>query len=104
MRFRMLGDLEAENAGRLVPLGRVVPLDRLVAALWDGEPPTTAAKQVRNTVWRLRRLLAYSGMADVVLASGTGYRLAAGSECIDAGMFESEVAQHMRVCCPDSNA
>lgn len=108
MEFRMLGDLEAENSGRLVPLGpserkvlaillldagRVVSVDRLLAALWDSEPPATAAKRMRNVVSRLRSLLADAGMAGVVQTIGTGYRLAVSSECIDARVFESRVAQ-----------
>lgn len=81
----MPGDLEAENAGRLVlavlllDAGRVVPADRLLAALRDGEPPTAAAKQMRNAVSRLRRLLASAGMAGLVLTKGAGYQLAGTS-------------------------
>jgi DNA-binding SARP family transcriptional activator/tetratricopeptide (TPR) repeat protein len=111
MKFRMLGHLEAENAGRLVPLGpserkvlaillldagRVVPADRILAALWDGEPPATAGKQVRNAVSRLRNLMAEAGLAGLVQTNGTGYRLAVGGECIDARVFESQVAQAER--------
>lgn len=112
MEFRILGDLEAENADRLVPLGpaerkvlavllldagRMVPADRLLSALWDSEPPATAAKAMRNVVSRLRRLLASAGMAGVVQTIGTGYRLAVSSECIDARVFESQVAQAEQV-------
>jgi hypothetical protein len=34
-----------------------VPLSRLIAAAWDGDPPATAARQVRNRVADLRALL-----------------------------------------------
>lgn len=73
MEFRILGPLEVVRDGRVVPLGggrqlalvaalllhrnEVVSVDRLVDELWDGEPPPTAAKIVRNNVSMLRKEL-----------------------------------------------
>ena len=108
MKFRILGCLEAEADGRRLPLGalceqralavllldagRVVGVSRLVDALWD-DPPQTAAKQVRNAVSRLRKVLAEGGMPEVILTDGAGYRLPVTAEGLDARQFEALVAQ-----------
>ena len=73
MDFRILGPLEVDADGRPVDLGgakqramlallalnanRVVALDQLVEALWDGQPPETAAKALQVHVSQLRKLL-----------------------------------------------
>ena len=73
MEFRILGPLEVVRDGRALPLGsgrqlalvaalllhrnEVVSVDRLVDELWDGSPPPTAAKIVRNNVSLLRKEL-----------------------------------------------
>jgi DNA-binding SARP family transcriptional activator/tetratricopeptide (TPR) repeat protein len=74
VEFRLLGPLELiADDGRLIELpagqprallalllletGRVVSVDRLLAALWGDEVPATAAKVVQGYVWRLRKLL-----------------------------------------------
>jgi YVTN family beta-propeller protein len=73
MEFRILGPLEVVRDGRVVPLGtgrqlalvaalllhrnEVVSVDRLVDELWDGSPPPTAAKIVRNNISLLRKEL-----------------------------------------------
>jgi DNA-binding SARP family transcriptional activator len=73
MEFRILGQLEVVRDGRIVPLGsgrqlalvaalllqrnEVVSVDRLVDELWEGSPPPTAAKIVRNNVSLLRKEL-----------------------------------------------
>ena len=109
MEFRILGHLEATAGGQQVPVGgpteqkllavllldvnHVVPLPRLVGALWEEAPPATAAKQARNAVSRLRRLLASSADPGVIETYGTGYRLAAGREAVDTQWFETRVAQ-----------
>ena len=70
MEFRVLGPLEAEEAGILVPLGaqkqrallavlllganEAVSLGRLVEELWEGEPPERADKAIQTYVSRLR--------------------------------------------------
>lgn len=108
MRFLILGCLEAEAGGRRLPLGglseqkvlvvllldanRTVAVSRLVDALWD-DPPVTAAKQARNAVSRLRKVLAEGGIADVVLTDGAGYRLPVTDDALDARQFEALVAR-----------
>jgi len=107
MHFRILGSLEAEAGGGLLPAGppgqqrvlavllvnanQVVPVTRLVDALWDARPPATAAKQARNTVSRLRKLLAPGEPAVRIATAGTGYRLCVPAGALDASLFEAQV-------------
>jgi DNA-binding SARP family transcriptional activator len=74
MRFQLLGPLTVWHQNTPLPLGpakqrsllaalllepdRVVAMDRLVLALWDGTPPPSAVSNVRTYASRLRRLLA----------------------------------------------
>jgi len=108
MQFRILGALEGEAGGRklalggpceqkllavlLLDAGRVVPLARLVDALWD-DPPGTAAKQARNAVSRLRRLLAEAGAPGVIETHGAGYWINVTGDCLDARRFELAARQ-----------
>jgi DNA-binding SARP family transcriptional activator len=73
MEFRILGPLEVIEDGQQVALGgqkqrallavllleanRVVSTDRLIGALWEDEPPETAAKALQVYVSALRKLL-----------------------------------------------
>ena len=75
MRFRILGPLEVEDAGRQLELGgprqravlaflllnanKPVPVARLLDALWDGST-AGARNSLHSTVSRLRQLLAAS--------------------------------------------
>jgi DNA-binding SARP family transcriptional activator/Tfp pilus assembly protein PilF len=112
MEFRILGSLEVLVSGQRLPLGgqrerkmlavllldanRVVPVTSLVDALWDYGPPATAGKQVRNAVSQLRRGLAAHGVSGVLETDGSGYRLSAADDMIDAGLFEARVSQAER--------
>ena len=109
MRYGILGSLEAEAEGRRLPAGtpseqkvlavlllnanHVVPVSRLVDSLWDGEPPPTAAKQARNAVSRLRKLLAPGAATAAIATEGTGYRLPVAAGALDAALFEAQVAR-----------
>ena len=73
MQFRILGPLEVVDDGRLVDLGRrqqrallvllllraneVVSLERLIAELWEVDPPVKAASTLRVYVSHLRKAL-----------------------------------------------
>jgi DNA-binding SARP family transcriptional activator len=100
--FRILGSLEFCAKGRQVRLrgkkrqivlsallladGKPVPLSRLVDAVWDQFPPTTASKQIRNAVSDLRRILpAWTG--SLVTPVADGYRLDLGSAVLDSAIF-----------------
>ena len=105
IEFRILGPLEAQHQGRLVPLGgtrqravlailllhrgEVVSMDRLVDELWGERPPDTATKTVQVYVSRLRKELGQ----DVVVTRGGGYLLGAGADQVDAERFEQLTAE-----------
>ena len=109
MEFRILGHLDAEAGGSQLPLGqpsdrkvlgllllsadRLVPLSRLVDALWEDNPPATAAKQVRNSVSRLRRLLSDAGAPGLIETRGDGYLISVTGTAVDALVFEAQVAE-----------
>ena len=73
LEFRVLGPLQVEKEGRLLPLGgskqrgllalllldrnRVVSRDQLVDLLWGESPPASAANSIQIYVSKLRRLL-----------------------------------------------
>jgi YVTN family beta-propeller protein len=100
IEFRILGPLEAENEGRLVPLGgtrqravlailllhrgEVVSVDRLVDELWGEQSPDTATKTVQVYISRLRKELGQG----VVLTRGGGYVLDIEPDQLDAERFE----------------
>jgi len=88
------GDLECLVDGVALPLGaprnqkvvarlameagRVVPVGSLVAAVWDHDPPATAARSIRNAVSDLRATWAAAVSLDpaqVIVTEGDGYRL-----------------------------
>lgn len=91
MSFSMLGPLEVRSAGVALELGpglqrsllvalllepnRVLPKDRIVATLWDGEPPKSARANVRTYVSRLRGVLVDERNAARVGARQSGYLL-----------------------------
>src|SRR4051794_20903246 len=103
MRIRLLGHVEAEVDERPVALGgskqravlamlgleanRLVSADHLIEGLWGDEPPASAAKMVQTYVWRLRKLLADGGAAEIV-TRGRGYELQIDCELNDALRFE----------------
>ncbi|GAA1580888.1 AfsR/SARP family transcriptional regulator [Actinoplanes couchii] len=105
MEFGILGPLEVRQDGRPTAIGgtkqrrvvatlalhagRVVSLSQLVDAVWDGEPPATARKQVQNAVSALRR----TPVGAVLAAEGPGYVLRVPAEQVDAGRFDRLLAE-----------
>lgn len=118
MEFHVLGSLQVSASGRPVSLtGRrqrvllaslllnadlVVPLDALIDAVWDERPPTTAKRQVQNTVSALRRLLEGGerdpdpAVTPTIAAEGSGYRLRLGASTLDARLFLAHVDEAHR--------
>jgi DNA-binding SARP family transcriptional activator/predicted negative regulator of RcsB-dependent stress response len=108
MEYRVLGPLALLADGKPVDIGstrqrvvlavlllnanRVVPRDRLVDALWDRNPPTTANSQIQFCVSALRRKLAEHGAADVIATIPPGYLLRVADHTLDAQEFELLVA------------
>ncbi|MEV6123205.1 BTAD domain-containing putative transcriptional regulator [Streptomyces sp. NPDC052077] len=111
MEFRVLGPLEVRTrAGGRVRLGgdrperliaalllhadNTVPVSRLVDYVWDGCPPATADRQVRNLAGLLRRAFgeADPGGPPVLRTEGRGYRLSLDGHWLDARSFSDRVA------------
>jgi DNA-binding SARP family transcriptional activator len=103
MEFRLLGPLEVEEEGKVIPLGgakqrallalllldrgRAVSTDRLVDEIWAGAPPQTAAKSIQVYVSGLRKLL---GEGRIVTRE-RGYELRVESGETDADRFDELV-------------
>jgi DNA-binding SARP family transcriptional activator/tetratricopeptide (TPR) repeat protein len=105
MEFGILGPLEVRHNDRRIAIGgtkqrrvvatlalnagRVVSLGQLVDAVWDGEPPITARKQVQNAISALRR----TPVGEALAAVDPGYVLRVPAEQVDAGRFEQLLAE-----------
>lgn len=104
MRFRLLGSLEIEDDGVQVDLGgavqravlgylllhanQVVPTSRMLSALWDGQPPSTARKMVQNAVSAIRRMLAARDTVGAALVTHPpGYQLRVDADLVDMHHF-----------------
>jgi DNA-binding SARP family transcriptional activator len=106
LRFRLLGPVEVESAGRAVPINaarhravlamlllsanRHVPRDVLIDRIWNGVPPDGAVKTLQSYVSRLRTLL---GGAIEAGRDGRSYRLVADPAAVDASLFADLVAE-----------
>ncbi|GAA2355211.1 BTAD domain-containing putative transcriptional regulator [Streptomyces carpaticus] len=111
--FEVLGPVTARDAaGRPIPLKgprhravlarllvarrRVVPVPRLVADLWEDEPPAGAVPALRTFVAALRRALEPDRPprtpARLLVTEGPGYALRADPGTVDAERFSSAVA------------
>jgi DNA-binding SARP family transcriptional activator/tetratricopeptide (TPR) repeat protein len=104
VEFRILGALEVRIGGvpvrmrgprqekalaaLLLDVGRVVSVERLVAAMWD-DPPSTARRQVQDLITALRRSIGGLGGRDTVIATERGgYVARPRPEEFDAYRFE----------------
>ena len=106
LEFRVLGPLQVERDGRLLPLGgfkqrgvlallllgrnRPVSRDQLVDVLWGERPPASAANSIQIYVSKLRRLLGDGDSADgsAIVTEPPGYRLRVPPGELDADRFE----------------
>ncbi|AXB44629.1 AfsR/SARP family transcriptional regulator [Amycolatopsis albispora] len=102
MDFGVLGPLTVRRAGvsldlgtpkgrlllavLLSRLGRPVSDDALAEALWGGDQPKSAAKNVQTYVHRLRQVLGEPGR---ITRAGAGYQLRADRDELDATRFEA---------------
>jgi DNA-binding SARP family transcriptional activator len=105
--FQLLGTLKVQGAGGRVDLGglrqqrllvmllleanRVVVADRLIEAMWDGEPPATARRQLHNAVAVIRR--GFESAKSIVVKDGPGYRIQIDLQAVDAHRFTGMVAR-----------
>lgn len=108
MEYRILGPLEVEsNRGDLpvrsarqqivlvmllLEANRVVSLSRLVEAVWDDSPPTTARSQVQICVSALRKRIADAGDPDAIVTRAPGYLIRVPGAALDLKRFESHIA------------
>lgn len=106
IEIRLLGPIELEVGGRVVPLRRRqvrallallalhpvegVLIDTIIDALWDDELPGDPRHAVHVYVSRLRSL--HPALADAVVTTPGGYRLDAHPEQTDAARFEAHAA------------
>jgi len=108
LELGLLGPLEMSVDGALTPLGTPkqravlavllmnrnspVGVERLITALWEGEPPSGARASIHSYVSNLRKLLNGVGIdARVVLAAAPpGYRLNVAENSCDLGRFITE--------------
>lgn len=105
MKFLLLGSLEVSDGTARIDLGgvkqravlgylllhanQVVPNSRMLDALWDCQPPSTARKMVQNAVSAIRRMLAAAGpdcTAELV-THAPGYQLKVDPDDVDMYQF-----------------
>jgi DNA-binding SARP family transcriptional activator/tetratricopeptide (TPR) repeat protein len=105
VQVRLLGSVEVEAGGNVLPLGGpraarllaalvlnapgVVSTDRLVDILWQS-PPSSARQQIHNGVGKLRRSLAPARGLDIVTAP-VGYRAELDGGRLDLARFRTAV-------------
>jgi DNA-binding SARP family transcriptional activator len=110
VRFEVLGPVRATVAGEPIALGgpkrtallaallldagRVVSTDRLIAAVWEGDPPASARSVVHGIVRDLRRAVAAAGVGTEVIATRRpGYLLRPDACTTDVDDFERLLAR-----------
>jgi DNA-binding SARP family transcriptional activator/tetratricopeptide (TPR) repeat protein len=108
--FRALGPVSAELRGQQIELGgpqhtvvlavllanvnRVVPVDRLVSALWTGDPPRSYRVQVQGLVSALRQRLTPTGQrsAAPIVTRAPGYLIELPPHGFDLAEFLADAA------------
>ena len=99
MRFQVLGPLaivdperSADNvpprqrivlAMLLLQANKVVPVEQLVDAVWNGRPPRTARSQIHICVSRLRQGFSAIGLPDVIVTRAPGYAFRVVADQVD---------------------
>jgi len=99
---RVMGPLEVISQGRPVLIsagkeggllvllalqsGRVVPSERLIEALWDGEPPPSVETSLRVLVSRVRKTMSQAGAGRSIITRSPGYVLDVDE--VDVAAFE----------------
>jgi DNA-binding SARP family transcriptional activator len=107
MLYRLLGPLEVRHDAEplsfsprqrivlsmlLVEPNRVVAVDRLVDAVWDTTPPSTAREQIRICVSSIRRRLTVGGVPNTIVTRPPGYSIGCAEENLDLLVFEGLVS------------
>jgi DNA-binding SARP family transcriptional activator len=76
---------------------RVVSVERMMAAVWDGEPPSTARNQIQICVSAVRGALAKAGLPDTIVTRAPGYLLRCDDDQHDLLRFERLVGKAHQV-------
>ena len=105
MEYRILGPLEVFHAGTvlqvggprhrkllavlLVEAGEVVSAERLISALWGGDPPVSAPAMLHVRVAELRAAMRSAGISGTgcIVTQHSGYRLEVGADALDSRRF-----------------
>ncbi|HUR78084.1 MAG TPA: winged helix-turn-helix domain-containing protein [Acidimicrobiales bacterium] len=103
LKFEILGPLRVERDGAPVAIagnkprallvrllaaaGKIVTTEAVIDDLWDGRPPPSAPATLQAHVSRLRKLLG----AERLVTEGSGYRLVAADDEVDARCYETDV-------------
>src|SRR3569833_2272718 len=106
--FLVLGPVRVAVAGRpltlasnnqrvvlamlLLESGRAVPVSRLVDAIWDEDPPSTARNQVQLSVSQLRKRFARAGAGELVVTDPAGYLIRDSGGSLDLHRFQALVS------------
>jgi DNA-binding SARP family transcriptional activator/Tfp pilus assembly protein PilF len=109
VEWRVLGPVEVLADATPLPLGRpqqrgvlaylllnanlVVPIDRLIEAIWGGNPPATARAQMHTYTSRLRQVLQRAVSAPVLVSQPAGYRLVIAGTDLDLTGFLDRIAE-----------
>ncbi|WP_237109161.1 BTAD domain-containing putative transcriptional regulator [Nonomuraea sp. MG754425] len=109
MEFRLLGPIEVEAGGALVPLGgakpqtllaallleqgRIVPSSQLIDILWQDEPPDSARTTLQTYVRSLRTALARQGVVDAIVTRAPGYLIQTPNGSFDVENFSQLVTR-----------
>nr|WP_272954795.1 BTAD domain-containing putative transcriptional regulator [Kribbella sandramycini] len=86
---------QAVLATLLVTPNQVIPTARIVAAVWDDEPPVNGTNVVQKYVAGLRRILepdrAPRSAGNLLILESGGYRVVVTPGCSDVDEFETQV-------------
>jgi DNA-binding SARP family transcriptional activator/tetratricopeptide (TPR) repeat protein len=109
VRFGILGPLKVMVGSEPVPIpsgrqqtilgalllnaNRTVSGDWLVEVIWDGDPPSTARRQLQNCVSALRQIFRKLGVPSPIMTSSPGYLVRVPEHRLDVGVFRQLVAQ-----------
>ena len=102
--FLLLGPVEVSIGGKAVEFssgrqrklialllfcrGQAISLNRIIEALWDGEPPATAKGQVQTCVSGIRRQFRELGANELISTTSTGYAIHVPEGSLDIANFE----------------
>ena len=100
-RVRVLGPIDLETPAGIVKfgsrniravlgalvisVGHATPMDRLAAAVWGDDLPSSADGSLQSYISRLRNVLG----SDAIVSEDHSYELIAGPDQIDASVFEA---------------